>query len=229
MSSHSIGDADLTRVVIFICDVRHIARDRLFAVSMFSDAERQRADRFHYDVNRDEYLTARGIVRSFVAKQAGLRPEEIVFTAEQNHQKPRLMNSECAGIDVSISHSAGRVVCGFLRNGHVGVDVEAHDHHRNVDLPSVAQRVFSVPELEALNCRPQSEFRSLFLRVWTRKEAVLKGAGVGLSADTRGFDVVRRSPEGIEDISPVLFADRMWTCHSATPAAGVELSVAWTA
>jgi 4'-phosphopantetheinyl transferase len=200
-------------------------RGRAFGSSLFTPAELERADRFRFDVSREEYLGARAILRSFLAPRVGLAPGAIRLKAERN-EKPRLLDRECAGIDVSLSHSRGRVACGLLRCGEIGVDIETFDPGHG-DVAALACRVLSETELDALGRVSRDDESWLFLRAWTRKEAVLKAAGVGLSVASDGFDVLRWSPSGVKDISPVVLGERLWTCESLSPAPDVELAVAY--
>jgi 4'-phosphopantetheinyl transferase len=188
-------------------------------------AELARARRLRLEASRREYLGARGIIRAFLAPRVGLEPTAIRFAAPDGG-KPRLLDRECAGIDVSLSHSGGRVACAFLRAGSIGVDIETLGR-RHRGLSAVAARTASPAEREALAAAstPAGAER-LFLRAFTRREAVLKAAGLGLWG-AAGFDVLGRTAAGVEDISPVGLAGRRWTCESLAAAGDVELAVAY--
>ena len=208
-----------TGMVVILFDVRRISLEEQFNVSMFSIHELQRAKRFRFAVNRNEYLAARGMIRSLLASQVGLPPNAIAFEGDR-HEKPRLLNPECAGIDVSLSHSAGRVACAFMRGGNIGVDIETLVHRAGLDMNTLARSVLSPTELDSLAISSEKSVRRL-LRVWTRKEAILKAAAVGLSVEPGTLDVLRPCA--------IRFAGRLWTCHSQSLEPDIELSVAWSA
>lgn len=219
------GNVEIDAPLVIFDDVRgHHAGER-FGPAVFASVELDRATRFRHRLSRAEYLGARGIVRSFLAPRVGLAPAAIRFEAPRN-EKPKLVDGESTGIDVSVSHSGGRVACAFLRDGEIGVDVETLERP-HLDVVALAPRVLSRAEVDALGRVPPDDVQRLFLHVWTRKEAVLKAAGVGLAVPTDGFDVLRWSAAGVEDISPVCFADRQWRCESLLPEPHVELAVAY--
>ena len=83
----------------------------------------------------------------------------------------------------------------------VGVDVERRDRSGDLDVTRVAFADDEQAELEAL---PPAARASAFLAAWTRKEALLKALGHGLSVDPRSVSVtylddvearVRRLPD----------------------------------
>lgn len=188
-------------------------------------AELARAERLRLELSRREYLGARAMIRSFLGPRVGVEPAAIRFDAPDGG-KPRLLDRACAGIDVSLSHSGGRVACAFLRAGRVGVDVETLGR-RHRGLAGVARRTASPAERDAFaGASTPAGAERLFLRAFTRREAVLKAAGLGLWG-AAGFDVLRRTPTGVEDVSPVALAGRRWTCESLPAGARVELAVAY--
>jgi phosphopantetheinyl transferase len=217
----------MSGVIVILLDARSIVLERVFSEAIFSAHELERARRYHFDLNRTEFLAARGIVRSYVAHGVGLRAEAIVFEAGPN-EKPRLLNPECAGIDVSLAHAGGRVACGFVRHGHIGVDIESLEHRAIHDAKDLSRLVFSASEMDLLEQSSQSDFPRLFVRGWTRKEAVLKGSGLGLSVDPRTVDVFRRSDAGLEEPSHIRFQNRDWSCTSTAIGADLDLSVAYS-
>ena len=57
------------------------------------------------------------------------------------------------------------------------------------DADALAETYFSAAERRALAALPQQARDAAFLCCWTRKEACLKATGMGLSVDTRSFEV----------------------------------------
>lgn len=95
--------------------------------------------------------------------------------------RPYLAN---AALDFSISHTDSAVFCalsilreeGALR---IGLDAEEGGRLLDARLPDLAGRWFSHKEQEIFRANPT---RETFLRIWTRKEALVKREGRGLSA-----------------------------------------------
>ncbi len=98
-------------------------------------------------------------------------------------------------VHFSLSHSGGLCLLAFARTP-VGVDIEA------VPALEVAQEVG-----ECLHPREASELRALravdtpafFARVWARKEAYLKGLGVGLGRST-SLDYLGTAPDAAAQV-----------------------------
>ncbi|MER5193420.1 4'-phosphopantetheinyl transferase family protein [Streptomyces sp. NPDC002755] len=87
----------------------------------------------------------------------------------------------------SVTHSGALVGVAVRRGREVGLDVE--ESHGDLDVDSAARVALSDPELAALYARPAAERPPAFLRTWTRKEAVLKALGVGLSVPLRELEL----------------------------------------
>jgi hypothetical protein len=117
--------------------------------------------------------------------------------------KPRWMQ----GPDFSISHASGIVVCAMLGDGAaVGCDIEAESAVSARDL----RLVLDDAERGLLGCGALAP-----AVIWTRKEAALKWAGIGL----RAVNEVRVTREG------VIVAGRPLHCRSAMLPGGVIASV----
>jgi 4'-phosphopantetheinyl transferase len=83
--------------------------------------------------------------------------------------------------------------------------------------PEVAETHFSAIELSALNRLHGDAWLSGFYRCWTRKEAILKAEGVGLTRALDSFDV-----ELLPDKPPRLLGTRErfshpWMLHDLSP------------
>jgi 4'-phosphopantetheinyl transferase len=92
-------------------------------------------------------------------------------------------------IRVSVSHSGGVLLIGLAAGCHVGVDVEPLAERGLVWLPAHALTTAELGQLE----RTGGDRVATFLSYWTRKEALLKAAGVGLAVEPR---LVELGPPG---------------------------------
>lgn len=145
-----------------------------------SGDESARAARFVQDKHGREYRAARGRLREILAGYIGAPPGKLQFLYNA-HGKPYLEG----GPFFNLSHAGGHAVLVVCEDAEVGVDIEIV---RDVE-PGVPERFFSSAENAALNALPEGLWDAGFLRCWTRKEAILKARGVGLSQPLDSFDV----------------------------------------
>ncbi|MFH9004306.1 4'-phosphopantetheinyl transferase family protein [Streptomyces afghaniensis] len=102
--------------------------------------------------------------------------------ADPAHGRPRIEQPVTA-LDFSLSRSGPYWLLAVTAGEQVGVDIERHT------AGPVAETVLTEDELDRVRRaeRPE-ERRHLFLRAWTRKEAVLKACGVGIVAELCALD-----------------------------------------
>jgi 4'-phosphopantetheinyl transferase len=152
---------------------------------LLSEDERQRAARFHFEKNRNEYILSRASLRQFLGTYLAIPPQEVRF-AYTPHGKPFLADPS-QQIAFNISHTDGQAAFAFARAHAVGVDVEAFRARIKPD--EIAERFFSPSERQALREFAPAERHAAFYRCWTRKEAYIKARGEGLSHPLAQFDV----------------------------------------
>ena len=154
---------------------------------MLSEDERQRASRFRFQKNRDEFLISHGMLRMLLGSYLSIAPQEVCFQYG-SHGKPGL---DCTAVQstlsFNISHTDGLALCAFSSRLRIGVDVEKV--RKDFNTTEIAERFFSLVEREALRCLPAQEQHEAFFRCWTRKEAYIKALGEGLSHPLHQFDV----------------------------------------
>ncbi len=145
-------------------------------------------------IARRESAAARLLPRIAVARCAGVPVEEVTVLrrcavcGRTGHGRPYIVNRTADGVplDCSVAHSAGLVLVAVTAGGLVGVDVEARD--RLPDVAAVARLVCSGPEQALLDRCAEADRLRLFLRLWVRKEAVLKLLGLGVTGPWRAVD-----------------------------------------
>ncbi|MDQ6625648.1 MAG: 4'-phosphopantetheinyl transferase superfamily protein [Verrucomicrobiota bacterium] len=111
-------------------------------------------------------------------------PRDIAFTYGE-YGKPRVHVTESdPPLNFSISHSSDLAIFAVATEAEVGVDLEDAGQLPEDDenLLALAAGVLSAGELKAWRELPEAQARrSAFLRAWTRKEALLKANGRGVS------------------------------------------------
>jgi len=135
---------------------------------------------------RREYLVSRALLRQLLAERLQQPAASLRFCSGP-HGKPRLHDDTW---HFNLSHSGNWLVLALCQQGPLGVDIEL-GKRRHHHLP-LARRFYAQSEYEWLCSVPTDAQESAFYRLWSRKEAVLKAHGGGLSA---GLDKVRFLPD----------------------------------
>ena len=150
-----------------------------------SPDELERADRIGNPARRSAFLVARAMLRGVLAQELGTETVALCF-ATSAHGKPFLENPPTA-LRFNLSHSGEIVVCAVAWGREVGVDVEKTKP--DIDHAALARRFFSPMENQQLSSLPPALQPAAFFAAWTRKEALVKAWGVGLSLPLSRFDV----------------------------------------
>jgi 4'-phosphopantetheinyl transferase len=124
-------------------------------------------------------------MREILSRYTGTDPHELVLETGP-HGKPYLRGHE--HIHFNLTHSDNAAALAITLGGPVGLDCESI---RGVnDAQQLYRRICSPHELLLLR---RSGFDwEVFYRIWTRKEAVVKAAGIGLKLRVPAFTVLQR-------------------------------------
>jgi len=156
-------------------------------LTLLSDDERKRADRFCFADDRRRFIVARGTLRIILGRSLDM-PAERIEIAEGPQGKPYVVRSgRSKGIQFNLSHADDLALVAVGWEREVGVDVERV--RGNIPCTALARRFFAPEEVAALQALPPRERVAAFFRCWTRKEAYLKAIGVGLSVPLNRFAV----------------------------------------
>jgi 4'-phosphopantetheinyl transferase len=188
--------------------------------------ERQRAARFHFARDQLRYSVAHAFVRHVLGAYLGVAPLALRFAAGA-YGKPYLVAAP-GQIDLrfNLAHSGERALLAVALNREVGVDVEFAQPIDDADL--IATQFFSLAERAALQALPVDEKQSAFYRCWSRKEAMIKVMGLGLSMPLDGFDVTL-APAAPAQLLAVRGAEAAlgpWTLHDLPPLPGYASALA---
>ncbi len=216
------------------CDEVHVWRATLdqtpsqiqnFRHKLSAD-EQTRAERFHFDRDREHFIVARGVLRAILGGYLKRAPEGLSF-CYSSHGKPALAG-ESGGdaIRFNVSHSHGIALYAVTRGREVGIDLE---HIRsNLAVAEIAERFFSRREAAMLRTLPSKEQRAAFFRTWTRKEACLKGRGEGLSLPLDQIDVslAPGKPDAVPGTQPDSSETSRWSLQELALGPGYVAALA---
>ena len=174
--------ATANRVSIWLCDATTIELDESAIDELLTREEKSRSERFAFEHLRRQYGVGRAALRSILAKHVGIAPQRIPLAATE-HGKPYLEG----GPHFNVSNSGSWFLIALCATSPVGVDLEFLRELGNADM--LEERCFSPWEREQLDALPSAMRLRGFFRCWTRKEAVSKAIGAGLSMDFRSFSV----------------------------------------
>ena len=99
--------------------------------------------------------------------------------------KPRLR--EESTFDASLSRGGDTCLVAIARDLKIGVDVEPL--RNGIETWSLVEQALTPREYARWTALPRERQASAFLSAWTRKEALLKAAGVGLNVDPRHVEL----------------------------------------
>lgn len=206
------------RIVSVRLDQDEILVDAL--IPLLSDAERATAARFHFDKDRCRFVITRGHLREVLGAELAMEPAAIELEYSP-FGKPRLSRT-CtdAGLSFNVSHSHDLAIIGTSYAGEIGVDVEALRQIEDAD--DVARQFFSQRENQEYSLVLPDDKVAAFFNCWTRKEALVKALGQGLSYPLDSFDVslAPGEPACLRRLGDSFGAECGWHLQSFVPAVG---------
>jgi len=187
-------------------------------IALLDGHERDRLARFRQPPDRARYLAAHALTRLVLAPLVGRPPATLVFDRRcrcgEQHGKPTLPGAPA----FSLTHG-GELVGVAVRpaGGPVGLDVEPV--RALSDLDGLVRHVSSPAEL----ARAQPVTPDAFLTAWTRKEALLKATGDGISSP---MSAITLGPGGVTGWTGEGAPTNPLWLHDLVPAPGYRAAVA---
>ena len=170
---------------LYICNINDFLD--LKGIELVTANRLKRIHAFKFDADKARALVSGLLLRCF----CGVTDDNDLWYG--NNGKPYLKDN---GLFFNISHSGDYVVLGTA-GCELGVDIEIVKPFPG----NVAGRFFTPEECDYLNTENTNE---AFFRIWTAKESVMKGSGLGLSMSPESFSVLPI------DSSGHMIRDRLW-------------------
>ncbi len=153
--------------------------------TLLDTREQAVADAFVYPDDRERYGRTHCALRVLLSDLLDVPPTDVPLAVGKSG-KPFLAGT-AQQVTFNLSHSRNTALIAIGRNAEIGIDVE--DDDGRTDYNELIDTVFDGETAERLHREEPQRRRQLFLRGWTRKEAVAKALGSGFLIDPRRFTV----------------------------------------
>jgi 4'-phosphopantetheinyl transferase len=198
-------------------------------LEVLDEEERVRAARFVRARDRRRFARCRSALREILGGLIYERPEALRFRAVARG-KPELDFPNAHGgeppVRFNVSHSADLAVIAVCRGRELGIDLE---QVRAIgEAERIVESFFSADELAEFGRIGPEKKAMAFLRGWTRKEAILKGLGVGIAGLADRHQTGFGTGEVTAEFSPAAPNSRVgaWQLWEASPRSGFVATVA---
>lgn len=165
---------------------------------LLDEVEWSRAQRYARESDRRRFVLGVVVTKRLVAERYGIPTAAVKITrscpdCDRQHGRPRLQRFPGA---VSVTHTDGWTGVALHRTRAVGLDIEARHAWDLPVLDGMLDVVGTDEERGGFAGLPPREASAVFLRLWTRKEALLKVTGSGLRVPLQDVSVtpLRRDP-----------------------------------
>ena len=162
---------------VLLCDSIAWTTYAASAERLLGAGELARAARFRFEHDRVTYVLAHALWRTALGICLGMEATHVPLGSTPAGQ-PRLHGT---GYATSLSHSGNWVAIAICAGVTVGVDIERSPARMTLD--ELMPLICTPAEMADLARLPAQARETGLLKLWTRKEALLKAFGVGLNED----------------------------------------------
>jgi 4'-phosphopantetheinyl transferase len=209
-------------------DVWRIDLDELPSAppSALSPDELTRAQRFHFEKDRQRYIRCRSSLRNLLSRYLGTPAADICFKYQPGGKPELTEQQNPLQLRFSVSHSDQMALIAVSAVHRLGIDIEKE--RSDIDAEALSERFFSSRERDGLRALPDHLRVAAFFACWTRKEAFLKATGDGLSFPLADFSVTTHPEVGpaLEEIGGDTHARQQWFLSDISVGDGYHAAVA---
>jgi 4'-phosphopantetheinyl transferase len=225
MTRHLAAGPPRDEIHVWTADLDGGPAVRLAESGTLSPAELDRAGRYRFEDDRRRFVVARAALRYLLAGYLGIDPGSLRLVSGPRG-KPQLDPSTSTCLRFNMSRSHDLAVFAVTGDREIGVDVERV--RTDVDLEPLVGRVLSLAERGALDLLAPGDRQRAFYRCWTRKEAYLKGLGVGLVVEPHELDVTDDNvkPTTRGEFRSLLAPRSKWSLYDAHLGSGYVAALA---
>ncbi len=180
------------QIDIWSLDLNELQAEADTCRALLTDAELERAAKFHRPEDRSRFVLSRGLLRRILAGYLDTPPAQLAFKRNENG-KPFLEKNE---LEFNVSHSHDRLLIAVTAGRPVGVDIERR--REGLRMAAITSRWFSPQErsfFQGLDNPPVG-----FFDIWAKKEAYVKAIGTGIFKKLSSFSVPTGGHPGTAEV-----------------------------
>jgi len=154
--------------------------------NILSYDEKNQAEKFINVTLKNRYIISHGLLRHLLSFCTIIKPQDIQYSTNQ-FGKPFLKNDKYR-VQFNISHSKDYAVYIIALDYKIGIDIEWKDNTLNFQ--ELIEFLLSPTEIIIFNkLDPETQFH-MFYDIWTKKEAIIKAIGQGLSYPLKTIEIM---------------------------------------
>ena len=178
-------DDSIVLVEIFYARTGDLVSELPWLVAYIDNNERLKAEKFHFENDRNTYLTCHSLLRKVISYKLNKDPSEINIIYDGNN-KPWLKSNQ---LFFNISHT--RDTFAFAISDYVKIGIDLENINSSIDFKAIIRTYFSSGE-EKYILQDHEQSMDRFFLLWTRKEALLKALGTGIIDKLKDVEVFRK-------------------------------------
>jgi phosphopantetheine--protein transferase-like protein len=191
---------DINTVEVFYNKTLDLPKSFPYLSNYITKEEHLRAEKFRSLEDKSTYLFCHASLRLVLSRKLNRESSEIIFIKEPQN-KPVLDGNP---IFFNISHTNEAFAFAISRNHSVGIDLEKVN--KEIDFTSIINNYFSTRERDYV-LESKNDILERFFFLWTRKEALLKALGTGITENLSKYDVLNQESFYDKDKSTVQFTE----------------------
>jgi len=193
---------------------------------LLNHSELLRADRFRFEEDRWQFTVVRGFLRHLLSSYLQVPVTEIDFAYNESGKPSLAIHLNKYGLQFSVAHSHEYGLVALSCDVQIGIDLEFE--RSGVEYLQLAETLLSDVQFAEFMKVPPDVQGACFYRFWTRKEAVAKAIGIGLSMPFQSFDVSFQPDEspGIIQLDSLWGPADKWSLHDLDVASGFAAALA---
>ena len=156
-------------------------------IKYLSKEEIERANRFYFEIDRMQFIIRRGILRQIISKYLEIDPRNLQFECNRFGKPFLITDSPKHDLKFNMSHTKNMAIYCIATQKDVGIDIEYI--LRDINIQPIIDRFFSQNERMFIQKTAIDKRKETFYKIWTRKEAILKVLGKGISYPLEMIDV----------------------------------------
>lgn len=166
------------------------------------------SNRFVREEDRGRSIMTQYFLRKFLSYYLQVDFDKVAISYSKSG-KPYLNEKINSNLKFNYSHSGDYIIYAFTTDKEIGVDIEEIKDISEID--ELSRTHFSDEELSIyFELENPDEKKQLFYKIWTRKEALLKAEGSGITIDLKSLTVLTTNEKKSNQIK-VKFLNQEWS------------------